>query len=133
MCAKTAPAADDQVVVSHNQADRRFITAIERAGECRIKTAPAIGGLRIPWQLYPKESVDKHDEGRVTFELVLDANWCVRKAAIVKSSGFWRLDNVTLAYLMTVRYTPKPETIKQKEGEPTVILSIGWGASQGKH
>jgi outer membrane biosynthesis protein TonB len=77
--------------------------------------------------------VDKHEEGTVMVELILDPDWCVRKATIVQSTRYWRLDNVTLAYVMTVRYMPKPEAIKQKDGEPTVIIKLGWGASQGKN
>jgi hypothetical protein len=34
--------------------------------------------------------------------------------------------------MMTVKYIPKSETIKQKDGEPTVTVKLGWGASQGK-
>jgi hypothetical protein len=130
--ADTTASPDDRVVVMRRESDIRFMTSIERVGECHIKTPPGENGLRFPWQLYPKESMDKHEEGRVTFELVFDTNWCVRKATIVNSTGFWRLDNVTLVYLMTVRYAPKPEQIKEKDGEPTMIMSLGWGASQGK-
>jgi hypothetical protein len=48
----------------------------------------------------------------------------VRKATIVQSTGYWRLDNVTLAYVMTVKYMPKLEVIKQKDGEPTVVIRL---------
>ena len=64
--------------------------------------------------------------------VVVDPEWCVRKATIVQSTGFWRLDGVSLSYMMTVKYMPKAETIKQKDGEPTVLVKLGWGASQGK-
>jgi hypothetical protein len=65
-------------------------------------------------------------------ELNLDPEWCVRKATIVQSTRFWRLDGVSLGYMMTVIYMPKPETIKEKDGEPTVTVKLGWGASHGK-
>src|ERR1700727_693672 len=48
------------------------------------------------------------------------------KASIVKSAGFWGLDGVSLSYMMTVKYMPKAETIKQKDGEPTVLVKLGW-------
>ena len=131
--ASAVPAADKQFLLSHNPADPRFLTSIERVGECKVKTPPETKGIRVPWQIYPKESVDKHEEGTVAVELVFDADWCIRKATIVQSTGYWRLDNVTLAYVMTVKYMPKPEVIKQKDGEPTVVIRLGWGASQGKH
>jgi hypothetical protein len=40
-------------------------------------------------------------------------------------------DGVSLSYMMTVKYMLKPEIIKQKDGEPTVSVKLGWGASQG--
>jgi len=73
------------------------------------------------------------EEGTVIMELKLDPEWCVRKATIVQSTGFWRLDRVSLSCMMTVKYMPKPESIKQTDGEPTVTVKLGWGASQGKH
>jgi hypothetical protein len=130
--ASAAIQSDDQVVVSHNPADPRFITSIERVGQCHKTTSPSIGGLRIPWQIYPKQSVDEHEEGSVIVELAFDAGWCIRKATIVESTGFWRLDNVTLVYLMKVRFTPKLVSIKQKDGEPTLVIRLGWGASRGQ-
>jgi TonB family protein len=100
----------------------------------KIRAAPPeTKGLRTPWQLYPKESMDKHEEGTVTMKLKLDPDWCVRKATIVQSSGYWRLDGVSLSYLMTVKFNPKPELIKQKDGGPTITIRLGWGESQGKH
>jgi TonB family protein len=129
--AAEAPVPEKQFLIAHQEADPRFITSIERVGPCKL-TAPPESGIRVPWQLYPKESVDKHEEGTITLELILDPDWCVRKATIVQSTGHWRLDNVTLAYVMTVKYLPKPEVTKQKDGEPTVVIRLGWGASQGK-
>jgi hypothetical protein len=66
-------------------------------------------------------------------ELVFDADWCIRKASIVQSTGHWRLDEVSLEYMMTVKYQPRPERLKLKDGEPTIVVQLGWGASQGRH
>jgi TonB family protein len=126
------PVPEKQFLITRQEADSRFIASIERAGPCKVTAPPETKGFRVPWQLYPKESVDKHEEGTVIIELKLDPDWCVRKATIVQSTGFWRLDRVSLSYMMTVKYMPKPETIKEIDGEPTVIIRLGWGASQGK-
>jgi len=125
------PAPEKQFLVTRQEAESRFINSIERVGPCKV-TTPIETGIRVPWQLYPKASVDKHEEGTVIMELKLDPEWCVRKATIVQSTGFWRLDGVSLSYVMTVKYMPKPEIIKQEDGEPTVTVKLGWGASQGK-
>ena len=130
--ASTVGASEKQFLMTHSQADSRFLISIERFGACKITTPPELKGIRVPWQMYPQYSVDKHEEGTVMLELIFDPDWCVRKATIVQSTGYWRLDNVTLAYLMTVKYVPKPEVIKQKDGEPTTVVRLGWGASQGK-
>jgi TonB family protein len=130
--ASAADAAEKQFLIVRREADTRFITSIERLGPCKVTAPPETKGIRVPWQLYPKESVDRHEEGTVIIELRLDPDWCVRRATIVQSTGFWRLDGVSLSYMMTVKYMPKPETIKQKDGEPTVTVKLGWGASQGK-
>jgi outer membrane biosynthesis protein TonB len=124
-----APLSEKQFLITRQEADTRFITSIERVGPCNV-TAPLETRIRVPWQLYPKASVDKHEEGTVFMELKLDPEWCVRKATIVQSTGFWRLDGASLSYMMTVKYMPKPETIKQEDGEPTVTVKLGWGASQ---
>jgi outer membrane biosynthesis protein TonB len=125
-------ASEKQFLVAHQEADPRFITSIERVGACKVTTPPFTEGIRFPWQLYPKESVDRHEEGTVQMELILDPDWCVRKATIIQSTGYWRLDGVSLTYMMTVKFMPKPETIKQKDGEPTVVIRLGWGESQRK-
>lgn len=127
----SATAEETKYLAAHNLADPRFLTSIERVGPCQIST-PAVAGIRVPSQLYPPVSVANHEEGSVIVELVFDASWCVRKATIVEFTGYWRLDNVTLEYLMKVKYKPKPETIKQKDGGPTVVFKLGWGASQRK-
>jgi hypothetical protein len=37
----------------------------------------------------------------------------------------------TLAYVMTITCMPKPEAIKEKDGDPTVTVKPEWEASQG--
>ena len=126
-----APVFGEQFLKSHNPADSDFLTSIERVGPCTISTPP-VAGIRVPYQLYPPWSVQFHEEGTVQMELVFDEDWCIRKASIVQSTGFWRLDEVSLKYMMTVKYQPKPGSIKMKDGSPTMVVKLGWGASQGK-
>jgi hypothetical protein len=74
-CASDDPAADKQFLVAHNAADPRFLTWIERVGACRITTRPETNVIHFSELLYPRESVEKHEEGTVTVELILDADW----------------------------------------------------------
>jgi TonB family protein len=125
------PTFGKDFLMTYQDADSRFLASIERVGPCKIKSDP-VPKIRFAEQLYPKESIAKHEEGTVRMEFAFDNNWCIRKATIVKSTGYWRLDQVSLGYVMTVRYKPKPETIKIKDGEPTMVIQLGWGASQGR-
>jgi outer membrane biosynthesis protein TonB len=85
----------------------------------------------VPYQLYPAESVQRHEEGTVVMEFIFDSGWCVRKATIVKSSKYWRLDYVSLKWAMNLRWTPK-KTLFTADGEQMVTIPIGWGKSQTK-
>ena len=106
--------------MTYQEQDSRFLTSIERVGSCKIKSDP-VPVMRFAEQLYPKESIARHEEGTVRMEFIFDTNWCIRKATIVKSTGYWRLDRASLSYVMTVRYKPKPEYLKIKDGEPTIV------------
>jgi TonB family protein len=130
--ATVTPAKETQYLLAHQEADPRFLASIERVGPCKVSTPP-VSGIRVPWQIYPKESVANHEEGSVIMELVLDPDWCVRKATIVQSTKYWRLDKVSLEYVMKLKYQPDPKVIKVKDGNPTVVVKLGWGASQGRH
>jgi hypothetical protein len=114
---------------THQAADPRAMRSIERLEKCKV-TGPVLSKVRFPSELYPKQSVGR-EEGTVQIHLVFDSEWCVRKATILQSTGFWRLDNVSLTYIMTVKWMPQnPRVI---DGEPTTDFRLGWGASQGKH
>jgi outer membrane biosynthesis protein TonB len=62
--------------------------------------------LRIGSELYPEESVKNHEEGTAKMQLIFDANWCVRKAIIIESSKYWRLDDQSLKWAMTIKWQP---------------------------
>jgi outer membrane biosynthesis protein TonB len=124
-----ATASDSETTywIAHQKADPRFVTSIERMGPCKIPGPPlSTEAIRIPWQIYPQEAVQNHEEGRVIMQLIFDADWCVRKAAIVESTKFWRLDEVSLKWAMTIKWSPK-KTLLTGDGEPTVTIPIAWG------
>jgi outer membrane biosynthesis protein TonB len=83
----------------------------------------------VAYQLYPVQSVAGHEEGTVRMLVIFDRDWCVRKASVVASSGYWRLDEVSLKFAMTIKF--KPSIIKQYvNDEPAIEFPIAWGASQ---
>jgi|HubBroStandDraft_6_1064221.scaffolds.fasta_scaffold1179218_2 outer membrane biosynthesis protein TonB len=124
-------APETKYLVSHQEADSRFITSIERIGRCELPGTPLTSVIRVPSELYPRESVEKHEEGTAKIQLIFDSDWCVRKATITQSSGYWRLDGVSLRFAMTIKFTPK-KTFFTADGEPTVTIPMAWGASQGR-
>jgi TonB family protein len=127
----TAPVSETSYLVAHQAADSRFITSIERTGPCKLLGPPLTTVIRVPWEIYPRESVEKHEEGTARVQLIFDPDWCVRKATITQSSGYWRLDNVSLRFAMTIKFTPK-KTFFTADGEPTITIPVAWGASQRK-
>ena len=112
--------------------DSRFFTSIERVGKCEIKGKPIPPGspwrLMVPYQLYPPDSLRNYEEGTVQIQLVFDPGWCVRKASVVKSSGYWRLDAVSLEWAITQKWTPPDPIIVN--GEPTKLIPIGWAIAR---
>jgi outer membrane biosynthesis protein TonB len=126
-----APESETKYLVAHQEADPRFITSIERIGPCKLPGPPLTNVIRVPSELYPRESVEKHEEGTAKIQLIFDSDWCVRKATITQSSGYWRLDGVSLRFAMTIKFTPK-KTLFTPDGEPTVTIPLAWGASQGR-
>ena len=129
--AMPVPNTEAKYLISHNEADQRFITSIERVGPCTLPGAPLTTAyVRVPYQLYPAESVSNHEEGTVKMQLIFDSDWCVRKATILESTKFWRLDGVSLLWAMKIKWKPE-KTQSTADGEPTVTIPIGWGASQG--
>jgi len=121
---------DTHYLVAHQKADPRFINAIERVGDCKIPGEPLpVSKLRVPYEIYPAESVARHEEGTIKMLFIFDHDWCVRKASVVESSGYWRLDEVSLKFAMTMKF--KPPVIKQYvDGEPAIMFPVAWGASQ---
>jgi TonB family protein len=123
---------DVHYIVTHQVADPRFINSIERVGDCKIPGDPLpVSKIHVYPELYPAESFAQHEEGTIKMLFIFDRDWCVRKASVVESSGYWRLDEVSLKFAMTIKF--KPQVIEQYlDGEPAIVFPIAWGASQRK-
>jgi TonB family protein len=105
--------------------DTRFVTAVSRLTTCRIKNEVDLHKLQ---PRYPKESEKRHEEGKVIMQFVIDSNLCVRKASIVQSSGYFRLDKASLYFAMTMKLAPamlKNQT-SFDDGQLTFPFPITW-------
>jgi TonB family protein len=123
---------ESQFLVTRQESDPHFIISIVRSGPCKLPGPPLTASqIRIPWQLYPPESAQRHEEGTVRMKLTLDPDSCVSKAKILESSGFWRLDEISLEFVMTLKIAPKATILD--DGQPTIVFPIAWGASQKRH
>src|SRR6266403_608541 len=94
-CAVMGASSDNesQYLVTRQESDPHFIISIVRSGPRKLPGPPLTASqIRIPWQLYPPESAQRHEEGTVKMKLTLDPDSCVSRAVILQSSGFWRLD-----------------------------------------
>lgn len=102
-----------------------FVTAIARLTACKIPGPPGtLEGVQRPEQWYPVEAIQLRQQGRVVMELIFDPDWCVRKATIIQSSGFFRLDNASLEFAMSLKFTFKVTTLT--DGQPTVEFPVEW-------
>jgi TonB family protein len=129
--AAPGPVTGTKYLIVRKDSDSHFIQSIERVGPCEVP-GPPNPGIRIPWQIYPKESTRLREQGKVTLELKLDPDWCVRKATVTKSSGYWRLDEVTVKFAMSIKTKLKHEDRAPiVDGEPTITIPIVWKLHQG--
>jgi hypothetical protein len=121
-----------EYLVAHRKDDPRFVVSVQRIAVCTLAGSPVTGDhLVVPYQIYPQESVRKHEEGTVKMQLIFDSEWCVRKAIVVESSKFWRLDFVSLQWAMAIKWTPK-KPLYTSDGEPMITIPVAWGESQRK-
>jgi TonB family protein len=113
--------------VTRRASDPRFIISMARLNKCHLRDMGVLTpdrALRIPQELYPRESARLHEEGTVMLEMLFDDDWCVRKASVLQSSGFFRLDEVSLQYAMQLRF--KFDVKERIDGQPVIRLPIGW-------
>jgi TonB family protein len=114
--------AETQFLVTRQKADPRFIIAMTRLGPCTIAGPPK--PIRIPYQLYPPESLRLREQGRVVMQASFDVDSCVSKVSLLQSSGYWRLDEVSLRFAMTMKTEMRSEEIV--DGHPTFTFPITW-------
>ena len=59
---------------------------------------------------------------------VIDKDACVRKASVVKSSGYFRLDKASLDFAMNLKFPPSvvAQMKKLDDDEPTVDFPMVW-------
>lgn len=125
--ANSNPSKDDgtRFLVTKRSDNTKFLTSIARLNACEIPGPPAL--FIIPWNLYPAESRRHNEQGTAILQLLFDSNGCVRKATIVQSTGFYRLDNVSLEFLMTLKLQIDKFHITQTDdGQPTTRMPIVW-------
>lgn len=67
------------------------------------------GVISRPPPEYPAISIENEEEGKVSIEIVVEANGSVSSARVAKSSGYRRLDNAALAAFKAGRYKPKTD------------------------
>lgn len=100
-----------------------WMLSITRLTSCEIK-GPPTQVIRVPWELYPADSIHHVEEGKVVMTLVFDQDWCVRKATITQSSGYYRLDNVSLEFTMYIKFQFVAKEFE--DGQPTLTFPINW-------
>jgi TonB family protein len=93
-------AADTVYMETKQPRDTRFITSISRLTACKITRETDVH-LMTP--LYPLDSRKHHEEGKVIMQFVIDSDSCVRKATILQSSGYYRLDKASLDFAMNLK------------------------------
>jgi len=128
-------AARTEYVLVPRATDPRFLESIVRLGPCPIKRQPReTDRIVVPGALYPRESVRLREEGTVRIRIFLDGEYCANRALILESSGFWRLDMVSIQYVMTLKFFPKfvANSIRSVDGQTYVDFPISWGASQDR-
>ncbi len=119
------PQADDTMYIeTKRQRDTHFITAVTRLTTCKITGDTDFRDL-VP--LYPSDS-RKHEQGKVIMQFVIDSDSCVRKATILQSSGYYRLDKASLEFAKNLKFSPSMlSKIKSfDDGRPTFAFPIEW-------
>jgi TonB family protein len=95
--------ADDTLYLETKKpGDTRFITTIARLTACKIDRETDVRSM-VP--LYPEDSKKHNEQGKVIMQLVIDSDSCVRKATILQSSGYYRLDKASLDLTMNLKFS----------------------------
>lgn len=120
------PQADDTAYMETKQPRHaHFITAITRLTACKIARETDVRQM-VP--LYPPESRRLHEAGKVIMQFIIDSDSCVRKAVILQSSGYFRLDKASLDFAMNLKF-PRSMLSDIKtvdDGQPTFAFPMVW-------
>ena len=118
-------ADDTEYLATKQPRDARFTTAITRLTACKIAGESDIRNM-VP--LYPPDSRKHHEEGKVIMQFLIDPDFCVRKATILQSSGYFRLDKASLDFAMNLKFPPSMlRNIKSvDDGQPTFEFPMVW-------
>jgi len=120
------PQADDTAYMETKQPRHaHFITAITRLTACKIARETDVRQM-VP--LYPPESRRLHEAGKVIMQFIIDSDSCVRKAVILQSSGYFRLDKASLDFAMNLKF-PRSMLSNIKtvdDGQPTFAFPMVW-------
>lgn len=105
--------------------DTRFVTAIARLTACTI-TREADPHQMVPQ--YPPESRKHPEEGKVVMQFLVDSNYRVRRATILQSSGYFRLDKASLDYAMNLKFPPSMlgKATSADDGQKAFAFPIVW-------
>jgi len=78
--------------------------------------------------LYPAESRRHNESGKVVMQFVIDPDSCVRKATILQSSGYFRLDKASLDFAMNLKFPPASmgQIKTMDDGQPTFSFPMVW-------
>ena len=119
------PADNTQYMETTQPRDTRFITAISRLTACKLTRET---DLNLMMPLYPPESRKHHEEGKVIMQFLIDSDFCVRKATILQSSGYYRLDKASLDFAMNLKFAPYMlNNVKSfDDGRPTLAFPMVW-------
>lgn len=118
-------AADTLYMETKQPRDKHFITSISRLTACKITNET---DLHLMMPIYPLDSRRHHEEGKVIMQLIIDPDWCVHKATILQSSGYYRLDKASLDFTMSLKFSASVlRNIKSfDDGQPTFSFPIVW-------
>ena len=105
--------------------DTKFVTSITRITRCQIAEAHNPRELALP---YPVEAQKHKEQGKALLQLIIDSDLCVRKATILLSSGYYRLDKSGLDFAMNLKFPTSMLTNFKTldDGQLTFQMPLVW-------
>jgi hypothetical protein len=105
--------------------DTKFVTSITRITKCQIAEAHNPRELALP---YPVDAQKHKEQGKALLQLIIDSDFCVRKATILLSSGYYRLDKSGLDFAMNLKFPTSMLTNFKTldDGQLTFKMPLAW-------